>query len=144
MFVINELQSTLVSYAWDAKTGTLEEAGVVSTLPDGFAGSNTTAEVTVHPNGRFVYGSNRGHDSIAVFRVDDRRALTRVGLFPTEGRQPRHFAVDPSGTFLLAANQKSDSIVVFRIDQQSGALTNTGVTARVPTPVCVRFRPAGA
>ena len=141
LFVINELQSTVASYVWDGKAGTLRAAGSVSTLPDGFTGSNTTAEVTVHPSGRFVYGSNRGHDSIAGFRVNDDRTLTRVGNFSTEGRQPRHFAVDPTGTFLLAANQKSDSIVVFRIDQQTGALTDTGASARVPTPVCVRFKP---
>jgi 6-phosphogluconolactonase len=142
LFVINELQSTVASYAWDVNAGTLRPSVAVSTLPDGFTGSNTTAEVTVHPNGRFVYGSNRGHDSIAVFRVNGDRTLTRVGTYPTDGRQPRHFAIDPTGTFLLAANQKSDSIVVFRVDQETGALTNTGVSARVPTPVCVRFKPS--
>jgi 6-phosphogluconolactonase len=140
VFVMNELQSTVASYAWDAKAGTLQPAGAVSTLPAGFTGSNSTAEVAVHPGGRFVYGSNRGHDSIASFRVNPDRTLTPAGFEPTQGNQPRHFAVDPSGTFLLAANQKSDSIVVFRINQETGALASTGVSARVPTPVCVRFR----
>ena len=141
VFVMNELQSTVTSFAWDGKAGTLQATGTSSTLPAGFTGSNTTAEVTVHPSGRFVYGSNRGHDSIAVFRVDADRTLTQVEIEPTQGNQPRHFAIDPTGTFLLAANQKSDSIVVFRINQESGALTSTGASVRVPTPVCVRFRP---
>lgn len=140
LFVVNELKSTVASYGWDGKAGTLQAAAVTSTLPEGFSGSNTTAEVAVHPSGPFVYVSNRGHDSIAVFRVGAGRALTRVSVHSTEGNQPRHFGIDPSGRFLLAANQKSDSIVVFRIDQETGALADTGIRARVPTPVCVRFR----
>jgi 6-phosphogluconolactonase len=141
VFVMNELQSTVASYTWDAKAGTLQEASVASTLPAEFTAANTTAEVAVHPSGRFVYGSNRGHDSIAAFRVNRDRSLTRVGIYSTNGREPRHFAIAPGGTLLLAANQKSDSIVVFRIDQDTGALSNTGVGVRVPSPVCVRFRP---
>lgn len=141
VFVMNELQSSVASYVWDATAGTLQPAGVASTLPAGFTVSNTTAEITVHPSGRFVYGSNRGHDSIAAFRVNGDRGLTRVGIYSTEGKEPRHFAIDPGGTILLAANQKSDSIVMFRIDQETGALSNTGVRVRVPSPVFVRFRP---
>jgi 6-phosphogluconolactonase len=142
VFVMNELQSTVTSHRWDAARGVLQPAAEsVSTLPADFTGSNSTAEVAIHPSGRFVYGSNRGHDSIAVFRVNADRSLTRVAVHPTGGRQPRHFAIDPAGGFLVAANQKSDSIVVFRIDPQTGALSDTGVRARVPTPVCVRFKP---
>lgn len=140
VFVINELTSTLTTYAWDAGAGTLTAKGTVSTLPEGFTGENTTAEVAVHPTGRFVYGSNRGHDSIAAFRVGESGALTMVGTYPTGGASPRHFAIDPSGEFLLAANQRSDSITVFRIDQQTGALKDTGERAKVPSPVCIRFR----
>ena len=98
--------------------------------------------MAVHPNGRFVYGSNRGNDSIAAFRVGADRTLTRVGVYPTGGRTPRHFAIDPTGAFLIAANQESDTIVLFRIDAETGALAETGARARVPSPVYVGMRPA--
>ena len=101
---------------------------------------NSTAHVLVHPSGRFVYGSNRGHDSIAVFAVDEVTGrLTAVGHQFTGGRTPRNFEIDPSGTFLLAENQNSDSVVTFRIDLESGLLTPTGKVARIPMPVCIRF-----
>jgi 6-phosphogluconolactonase (cycloisomerase 2 family) len=149
VFVINELNSTIASYAWDAARGTLERRGdPVSTLPADFTGDNTTAEIAVHPNGRFLYGSNRGHDSIAIFRIGSGRdsgsasdhRLTRVGLHGTHGKTPRHFAIDPTGAFLIAANQDSDSLVVFRIDPDTGLLTDTIARAHVPSPACVRFR----
>jgi 6-phosphogluconolactonase len=141
LFLMNELSSTVTSYAWDPAAGTLHKRGEVSTLSDGFTGENTTAEVAVHPNGRFVYGSNRGNDSIAAFRVAADRTLTRVGVYPTGGRTPRHFAIDPTGAFLIAANQESDTVVLFRIDEQTGALEDTGARARVPSPVYVGMRP---
>jgi 6-phosphogluconolactonase len=137
VFVINELDSTLATYAWDGTRGTLDLRGVVSTLVDGFVSENLTAEVAVHPSGRFVYGSNRGHDSIVVFHVSEDRTLTRVGLYPTGGRTPRHFSIDPRGELLLAANQESDSLVLFRIDHQTGALVETGAHVTVPSPVFV-------
>ncbi len=137
VFLINELSSTIASYGWDSTRGTLGLLGMVSTLPDGFAGENTTAEVTVHPSGRFVYGSNRGHDSIAAFRVNENGTLTRAGVYPAGGRTPRHFAIDTSGGFLLAANQESDSLVLFRIDQNTGSLAETGARATVPSPAFV-------
>jgi 6-phosphogluconolactonase len=142
-FVINELNSTLTSYAWDGSRGTLSEVQTIGTLPDSFAGGgNTTAEVAVHPSGKFVYGSNRGHDSIAIFAVDPSTGrLTARGHEGTRGKTPRHFAIDPSGAFLVAANQGSDNLVVYRIDQNTGALSATGATATVGSPVCVRFVP---
>ena len=97
--------------------------------------------MTVHPTGRFVYGSNRGNDSIAAFRVAADRTLTRIGVYPTGGKTPRHFAIDPSGAFLIAANQESDTIALFRIDTETGALADTGARARVPSPVYVGMRP---
>jgi 6-phosphogluconolactonase len=139
LYAMNELVSTVSTYAWDGVRGVLTERGAVSTLPDGFAGPNTTAEVTVHPSGKFVYGSNRGHDSIAVFRVNADRTLTRTSVTPTGGQTPRHFAVDPSGRFLLAANQRSNSITVFRIDQATGSLMDAGARISVGSPACVRF-----
>jgi 6-phosphogluconolactonase len=101
---------------------------------------NSTAEVQVHPTGKFVYGSNRGHDSIAVFAVDGATGrLKLVEHESTQGKAPRNFGVDPSGRFLLACNQGSDTIVGFRIDQETGALAPTGQTLQVPAPVCVKF-----
>ena len=143
-FVINELANTVTAFAWDGQRGTLSEIQTIGTLPDGFAGNNTTAEVAVHPSGKFLYGSNRGHDSIAIFQVDSASGrLTARGHQSTQGKSPRHFAVDPSGAFLVAANQGTDNLVVFRIDPSSGALSPTGATATVGSPVCVRFVPDG-
>jgi 6-phosphogluconolactonase len=136
-FAINELTSTITSLSWDAATGRLAAAGSVSSLPAGYAGDNSTAEIAVHPNGRFVYGSNRGHDSIAVFAIAPTGTLTLVEHESTRGQTPRNFAIDPTGKWLIAANQKSNSLAVFSIDQETGALTPVGPLAPVGTPVCV-------
>ena len=110
--------------------------------PEGFAGNSSCAEVQVHPSGRFVYGSNRGHDSIAVFAFDPKRSrLTCVEHQPTQGKTPRHFALDPTGQWLLAENQGSDNIVVFRVDQNTGRLGASGQTVVVGAPVCAVFVP---
>ncbi len=140
-YVINELDSTMTTFAYDAATGGLTDLQSVSTLPLMFDGRSHCADVHVHPSGKFVYGSNRGHDSIAIFAIDQSTGLlTVVGHESTQGKVPRGFAIDPTGTFLLAANQNSDNVVVFRIDQESGSLTPTAHTLDVPTPVCVKFR----
>ena len=141
VFVMNELSSTLAWYTWDRTRGTLDPRGEISTLPVEFTGENTTAEVVVHPSGRFVYGSNRGHDSIAVFRIGAGGALACVGIYPSGGRTPRHFALDRSGAFLLAANQESNSIVLFHVDQKTGALIDSGARVDAPSPVFVGLRP---
>ena len=139
-YVINELASTLVAFSYDAETGKLTTLQSLSTLPDGYDMPSYTAEVVVHPNGKFVYGSNRGHDSLAVFQIAaDSGQLTRVQIEPTGGRNPRNFAIEPSGRYLLAANQDSDQVVVFAIDPDSGQLKNTGETLAVTMPVCLRF-----
>jgi 6-phosphogluconolactonase len=144
-FVINELDMTISSLAYDAKQGTLREIQTVPTLPEGFSGANTCADIHVSPNGKFLYGSNRGHDSIVSYRIDGRNGkLDFVEHTPTQGKTPRNFAIDPTGKFLLAANQNSDSIVVFQIDELSGKLTATGNSAQVPTPVCLKLIPAFA
>ena len=113
----------------------------LSTLPPGYEGKgNSTAEIAVHPSGKFVYVSNRGHDSIAIFRVDQKTGrLTADGHESTGGKTPRNFAIAPGGRFLLAANQNSDSVVVLSVDPKTGDLTPTGTTVNVPTPVCVTF-----
>jgi 6-phosphogluconolactonase len=112
-----------------------------STLPLGTTIENTTAEIAVHPTGRFVYASNRGHDSIAVFSVDARTGqLTLLANTPTGGKTPRNFALDPSGRWLLAANQRSDDIVTFAIHPTKGTLTRAGGAVAVPRPVCIAFQ----
>lgn len=141
-YVINEMANTVTAFAYDAAAGALTEVQTISTLPADFKGTSYTAEVQVHPSGKFVYGSNRGHDSIAVFSVNEATGkLTLVEVEPTQGKNPRNFALDPTGAFLLAENQDSDSIVVFRIDPATGALTPTGTKVTVPMPVCIKMIP---
>ena len=140
-YVINELGNTITGYDYDGESGALTPFQTVGTLPQsGFNRHNTTADIHVHPSGRFVYGSNRGHDSIAIFSVDeDTGRLTAADHQSTQGWTPRNFAIAPSGEFLLAANQDSDTIVSFSIDAESGALTPTGSVTEIPMPVCLRF-----
>lgn len=139
-FVINELDNTLTAFAYDEKAGRLKTLDTAPTLPADFTDPNTTAEVRVHPNGRFVYGSNRGHDSIASFEFDiDSGKLKSLGWTSTEGEVPRNFNLDPTGTFLLAANQRTDNVVVLRIDPETGIPAPTGIQVKAPTPVCVLF-----
>lgn len=139
-YVINELDSTVGAYRYDKTKGRLEEIETQKTLPADFERDNSTAEVVVHPSGRFLYGSNRGHNSIAVFGIDDVTGeLTFVEHMPTGGKWPRNFCVDPTGKFLLAANQQSNNIHVFRIDGESGKLTPTPHAVDVSGPNCVRF-----
>jgi len=141
-YVINELDSTMTSFAYDARQGRLTSLQTVSTLPAGFTEENTTAEVVVHPSGDFVYGSNRGHDSIAAFRIDRETGhLTPLGHTSTGGKTPRNFAMDPHGRFILAENQDSDSVVVLRVDPETGTLAPTGSRITVPAPVCIRMMP---
>jgi 6-phosphogluconolactonase len=139
-YVINELDCTITAFAYDAASGALTQIQTITTLPDDFGGSNTCAEVRVHPSGKFVYGSNRGHDSIAVYGVDlAKGTLTFVEHESAGIRTPRNFNIDPTGQFCLVANQGSDSVVVFRIDRKTGALEPTGHSISIAKPVCVRF-----
>ncbi|MBN1673051.1 MAG: lactonase family protein [Kiritimatiellae bacterium] len=138
--VINELNATVTVFAYEAAAGRLRAVQTAGTLPAGYTGKNACAEVQVAPGGRFVYGSNRGHDSLVVYSVDEATGRLRlVGHESTLGRGPRHFAIDPSGTFLLVANQATDSLVVFRIHPETGRLLPTGRRAAVSMPVCVQF-----
>ncbi len=144
-YAINELKSTITAFQWDAANGTLAEIRTVSTLPPDFTDPNTTAEVKVHPNGKFLYGSNRGHDSIAAFTIDpERGALRFVEWEHIRGKIPRNFNIDPSGKWLLAAGQDSDTVAVFRIDPATGALEFAGSEIKVPRPICVLFLPPDA
>ena len=137
----NEMQSTVTAFVYDAEAGRLTELQTVSTLPDDFSGSNSIAEVAVHPSGNYLYVSNRGHNNVAVFAIDrDNGTLTSVAHQSTGGRTPRHFGIDPSGRYLLAANQHSDTLLLHWIDAATGRLKpSTAVAA--PTPVYVAFLP---
>jgi len=140
-FVLNELDSTLTAYRFDAETGALEPRQTLTTLPPGWNGRNTTSEIAVAPSGRFVYASNRGHDSVVVFAVEPGTgALSPVAWEPTQGKTPRFIGLDPAGATLYAANQDSDTIVAFRVDRPSGTLTPSGTVVPVGSPSTIVFR----
>ena len=138
LFAISEQAATITTFSWDQNSGALTASGTVSTRPADVT-TGTTAEIAVHPSGKFVYGSNRGHDSIAVFAVGGGGALTLVEYQSTRGRTPRNFALDPTGRWLIAANQQSDTLAVFSINQTTGALSPVGPLTSVGSPVCVLF-----
>jgi 6-phosphogluconolactonase len=140
VYVIHEIDATVAFLEYEPDRGTLEERQSLSTLPEGYAGQKSCADILVHPSGRFVYGTNRGHNSIVIFAVDQTSGqLSLVGHESTQGETPRGFVLDPSGRFLLVGNQNTDTIVTFQIDQATGRLAPTGHVAQVPTPVCLRF-----
>lgn len=139
-YVINELDCTVTAFTYEPASGALNDIQSITTLPEGFNGSNTCAEVRVHPNGRFLYGSNRGHNSIAVYRINRRYGtLTFVEHETADIKTPRNFNIDPTGKFCLVANQDGNSIVVFRINRRTGELEPTGHKITVGRPVCIRF-----
>ncbi len=139
-YVIDEMVSSITAFSYDGTRGAMTWIQTVSTLPSDFTGSSTTAEIIVHPSGKFVYGSNRGHDSIVGFAIDPTSGkLSLIGWTSTQGKVPRGFNIDPSGSLLLAGNQNSDSIVAFRIDPTTGTLVPTGAVTQTPTPVSIAF-----
>lgn len=142
-FAVNELDNTVTRFAYEPATGTLTRLESLSTLPASFQGETYCAEIAVSPDGRFVYVSNRGHDSIAVFRLDGTTGeLQAAGHVSTRGRTPRNFALSPDGAWLVAANQDSDTVVLFRIDAGSGLPVYAGSETSVGKPVCVLFHRA--
>jgi 6-phosphogluconolactonase len=139
LYLANELSSTVTVYAYNENDGTLCALQSVSTLPEGFVGTNFCADIHVAPSGMYLYVSNRGHDSITVFAIDQATGyLTLVEFVPTRGKTPRNFVLDPTGPWLLVANQDSDNLVQFRVDKASGKLIATGQAFVVPNPVCVK------
>ncbi len=138
-FLVNELTCTVLSLSYKEEGPAFSVIQEESTLPGGFAGDNTCAHIQLRPDGRFLYVSNRGHDSIAAYSVSPEGKLSRVDIEPTQGQHPRYFTISPDGRFLLVANRDSDSVVVFRIDQESGELEPTGMAAQVFSPVCLQF-----
>jgi len=138
--VICELDSTLLSFRFDAQTGALTPIDSLPTTPADGRSGNSCSDVQIHPNGRFVYGANRGHDSIVVAAIDPREGmLSLAGYYPCGGRTPRNLAIDPSGRFLVVANQNSDALSVFTIDDRDGRLSPTHGTIPLGTPMCVKF-----
>lgn len=139
-YVINELDSTITAFSYNQARGILNEMQTVNTLPADFSGHNDCADIHVTPSGKFLYGSNRGHDSIVVFAINRSTGkLSYVEHVSTQGKTPRNFTLDPAGEFLLAANQESDTIVTFRINPATGKLMPTGHIAEVPSPVCLKL-----
>jgi 6-phosphogluconolactonase len=139
-YVLAEIAHTVTVFSNDAANGKLQSLQTITTLPKDFKGRNDDAEIQMHPSGKFLYASNRGDDSIAIYAIDDNKgSLTAVGIVPTGGKEPRSFEIDPTGTLLFAQNQKSDSIVVFKIDQKTGQLTPDVRLLDVPSPVCLKF-----
>ena len=143
-YLINEMGSRVTAFDYDAARGALKEIQTISTLPKDFSGTDNSAEIEVDAKGRYLYASNRGHDSIAIFAIAKNGTLTPVDYVSTQGKIPRNFKIDPTGGYLLAANQNTNNIVLFRVDRKSGGLTATGKSVEVHAPVCIQFLPAGS
>lgn len=139
VYVLNEMKATVTRFGWDGKQGTLKKVDTVSSLPASFHGENTAAEIAIGRDGRTLYTSNRGHDSIAVFRVEPDGTLRLLGNVPSGGKEPRNFALDSTGGWLLAANQNSGNVVVFRLDRTTGMPTATGQQISISQPVSIAF-----
>ena len=138
--VINEMSNTITVFSYNVTDAAMAEVQTIPTLPKDFSGNSTCAEIAIHPSGKFLYGSNRGHDSIAVYAVDQKTGkLTFVEHTSTQGRTPRHFAIDPTGHWLLAENQGSDSVIVFAVNLETGKVKPTGQTLSIGAPVCAVF-----
>jgi 6-phosphogluconolactonase len=141
-YVINEMASAVSAFRYDPATGGLRKLQTISALPEDVSGRSEAAEIQVHPSGKFLYASNRGHDSIVVFAIDRNiGTLTPIEYVSTRGESPRYFEIDPTGSLLFAANEKSDNIVAFHINPQTGRLTRTGNVLEVSQPVCIKFVP---
>jgi 6-phosphogluconolactonase len=145
VYLINEMGCTVTAFDWNTATGALTEFQTIPTLPPDFKGVNTCAEVIVHPNGRFLYGTNRGHNSIAVYAIDPANGhLTLVEHVSSRGNKPRNLTFDPTEQWMLCSNHDSDNAVVFRVDAATGRLTPVGDPVQVPFPFCGRFLKVGS
>ncbi|HBG77994.1 MAG TPA: 6-phosphogluconolactonase [Phycisphaerales bacterium] len=142
VYAINELANTVTAFDYDSAGAVLCEIQTITTIPKDYKGETYTSEIEVHPSGKYLYGSNRGHNSIAVFEIDKNKGtLTMVDIQPCGGKWPRHFGIDPTGKWMLIGNEQSDLLSLFGIDSKSGKLTQTGISISVPSPVCIRFMP---
>jgi 6-phosphogluconolactonase len=141
VYAINELKNSVTSFDYETESGSLTERQTISTLPEGFTGKSYCADVKITPDGRFLYGTNRGHDSIAAYRIGDDGQLTRIGIEPSLGKGPQNLAITPDGKWLLCANMPGNNVVVFRIDPQTGGLKSAGEPVSMPMPSCIRLLP---
>jgi 6-phosphogluconolactonase len=141
LYAINELANSVTLFDYDARTGILIERQTLSTLPQGFTGTSHCADLKITPDGRFLYGTNRGHDSIACYRIGEDGRLTLIGIEPSRGKGPQNLAITPGGELLLCANLPDSNLAVFRIDRESGRLTVTGAPMAVGSPSCIRIVP---
>jgi len=139
VYVINELANTVTSFDYAAASGTLAERQTISTLPAGFTGKSYTADLKITPDGRFLYGTNRGHDSIATYRIGEDGGLTLLSIDPSLGKGPQNLLITPDGEWLLCANMPGNSVIVFRIDATSGKIAATGTPIEMPMPSCIRW-----
>lgn len=139
VYVINELKNSVTLFDYEAESGQLTERQTISTLPDGFEGKSHCADLKITPDGRFLYGTNRGHDSIAAYRIGDDGGLTRIAIEPSLGKGPQNLAITPDGKWLLCANMPGNSVVMFRIDPQTGGLQPAGEPVSMPMPSCIRL-----
>ncbi|MXZ73546.1 MAG: lactonase family protein [Gemmatimonadetes bacterium] len=139
-YVINEMGNTITAFAYDGSAGTLTVLETVTTLPDGYDEVSHTADIHITDDGRYLYGSNRGHDSLAMYAVDgDSGRLSLLGIVPTGGENPRNFGIDPTGSFVLCGNQSSDTVTYHRLDPDTGLLHLSGVVAEIPMAVCLKM-----
>ena len=142
VYLINEMACTIITFAWDSADGKLSEVQTSSTLPLDFKGKNTCAEIEVYPNGKFLYASNRGHESLAVFTIDSTTGkISLLEHVPTQGHSPRNFTFDPTNKWLIVTNHNSDNAMVFKVDERSGHLTPVGNPVPIVYPFCIRFLP---
>lgn len=139
-YFINELDNTIVAVSYDKSNGALTEIQTISTLPTEFKGKSFTAEVKAHPNGKFLYGSNRGDDSIVIYKITPKTGkLTLVGFQDAGIDEPRHFNIDPSGKYCVVGNQDTNSVILFKVDEKTGKLLPTSVNHPIGKPICVKF-----
>ncbi len=141
-YVCNEMKSSVTAFGYDAEKGSLAEIQTITTLPADAQEikGNSTAEIQVHPSGKLLYCSNRGHDSLAIYAIDEKTGkLTAAGHQKTIGKTPRNFGIDPTGQFVIACNQSTDNVAVFKVDQTNGKLTQVGDLVAIPAAVCVKF-----
>jgi 6-phosphogluconolactonase len=138
VYVINELSNSVTVFDFDADSGILIEKQTIATVPKDFAGKSYSADLKITPDGRFLYGTNRGHDSIAAYRIGDGGQLTLIGIEPSLGKGPQNLAITPDGKLLLCANMPGNNVAVFRIDPKDGTLTSVGAPVSVPSPSCIR------
>ena len=142
-YIINEMGNTITAFTYDADKGALREIQMIPTLPGGYKEVSHTADIHITLSGKFLYGSNRGHDTLAIYAINDDGTLTALGYESTRGGNPRGFGIDPTGAYLLVGNMDTDTVVTFRIDQETGSLTETSIT-EIPKPVCLKMMPIGS